>query len=274
MPGRPLIRPRMGRQIAGVCLALAQGQWLGCRGGPHYRRARLLLFQRPGRRGLCGRLDRNSRGGAAFAGAYPPGSVSSGYMNGAYLFDGASLGFSDAGSGLPVVFLHPTPLDRDYLASPLRRAGRRARHRSRPARPRLFRARRCAAGGRLCPRSRRARAHHGATGRGCPRSPGPSPSRHGGFCRLLHRRLRAAGACGAGRRSASPAWPSSAPSRSRTPRPTWSAARPPSPRRAPEERARLFDGMAQTLLGATARERRPEIVAELRARMTLTPRRW
>ncbi len=24
MPGRPLIRPRVGRQIAGVCLALAQ----------------------------------------------------------------------------------------------------------------------------------------------------------------------------------------------------------------------------------------------------------
>lgn len=35
--------------------------------------------------------------------------------------------------------------------------------------------------------------------------------------------------------------------------------------------AALFDGMAQTLIGATARERRPEIVAELRARMTLTP---
>lgn len=33
----------------------------------------------------------------------------------------------------------------------------------------------------------------------------------------------------------------------------------------------LFDGMAQSLIGATARERRPEIVAELRARMTLTP---
>jgi 3-oxoadipate enol-lactonase len=33
----------------------------------------------------------------------------------------------------------------------------------------------------------------------------------------------------------------------------------------------LFDGMAQTLIGATAREREPEIVAELRARMTLTP---
>jgi len=33
----------------------------------------------------------------------------------------------------------------------------------------------------------------------------------------------------------------------------------------------LFDGMAQTLIGATARARRPEIVPELRAHMTLTP---
>ncbi len=33
----------------------------------------------------------------------------------------------------------------------------------------------------------------------------------------------------------------------------------------------LFDGMAQTLIGESARERRPEIVAALRARMTLTP---
>ncbi len=32
----------------------------------------------------------------------------------------------------------------------------------------------------------------------------------------------------------------------------------------------LFDGMAQALIGATARGRRPEIVPELRARMTLT----
>jgi pimeloyl-ACP methyl ester carboxylesterase len=36
------------------------------------------------------------------------------------------------------------------------------------------------------------------------------------------------------------------------------------------EREALFDGMAQTLIGATARARRPAIVAELRARMTLT----
>ncbi len=33
----------------------------------------------------------------------------------------------------------------------------------------------------------------------------------------------------------------------------------------------IFDGNAQTLIGATARKRRPEIVSELRARMTLTP---
>jgi pimeloyl-ACP methyl ester carboxylesterase len=36
------------------------------------------------------------------------------------------------------------------------------------------------------------------------------------------------------------------------------------------EAALLFDGMAQTLIGATSRQRRPEIVAELRAQMTLT----
>lgn len=33
----------------------------------------------------------------------------------------------------------------------------------------------------------------------------------------------------------------------------------------------LFDGMAQSLIGVTARTRRPEIVNELRLRMTLTP---
>jgi pimeloyl-ACP methyl ester carboxylesterase len=34
--------------------------------------------------------------------------------------------------------------------------------------------------------------------------------------------------------------------------------------------AAIFDGMGQTLIGATARERRPEIVSQLRATMTLT----
>ena len=36
------------------------------------------------------------------------------------------------------------------------------------------------------------------------------------------------------------------------------------------EAAKLFDGMSESLVGASARRRRPEIVSELRARMTLT----
>jgi 3-oxoadipate enol-lactonase len=35
-------------------------------------------------------------------------------MRGSYESDGARLGFLDTGAGLPVVFLHPTPLDREY----------------------------------------------------------------------------------------------------------------------------------------------------------------
>src|SRR5579871_6218060 len=35
-------------------------------------------------------------------------------MHGFYDSDGARLSYGDTGSGVPVVFLHPTPLDRDY----------------------------------------------------------------------------------------------------------------------------------------------------------------
>jgi 3-oxoadipate enol-lactonase len=35
-------------------------------------------------------------------------------MKGSYESDGARLGFRDTGAGLPLVFLHPTPLDREY----------------------------------------------------------------------------------------------------------------------------------------------------------------
>lgn len=35
-------------------------------------------------------------------------------MSGTYLSDGATLAFQDSGAGLPVVFLHPTPIDHDY----------------------------------------------------------------------------------------------------------------------------------------------------------------
>jgi 3-oxoadipate enol-lactonase len=37
------------------------------------------------------------------------------------------------------------------------------------------------------------------------------------------------------------------------------------------ETAAIFDGNAETLIGASARQRRPEVVSELRARMTLKP---
>jgi pimeloyl-ACP methyl ester carboxylesterase len=35
-------------------------------------------------------------------------------MSGTYFSDGAALKFVDTGTGMPVVFLHPTPLDHDY----------------------------------------------------------------------------------------------------------------------------------------------------------------
>src|ERR1035437_9236345 len=35
-------------------------------------------------------------------------------MNATYRSDGATLAFRDSGAGLPVVFLHPTPLDGEY----------------------------------------------------------------------------------------------------------------------------------------------------------------
>src|ERR1035441_11036968 len=35
-------------------------------------------------------------------------------MDGTFVSDGALLHFADTGAGLPVVFLHPTPLDHDY----------------------------------------------------------------------------------------------------------------------------------------------------------------
>jgi 3-oxoadipate enol-lactonase len=38
-----------------------------------------------------------------------------------------------------------------------------------------------------------------------------------------------------------------------------------------EGTARFFEGNAQSLIGATARERHPQMIAQLRARMTLTP---
>ena len=48
-------------------------------------------------------------------------------MDGIYISDGAKLAYGDSGAGMPVVFLHPTPLDHDFWR-PLREdlAGLRA----------------------------------------------------------------------------------------------------------------------------------------------------
>jgi len=46
-------------------------------------------------------------------------------MSGSYQSDGARLNYVETGSGMPVVFLHPTPLDHDYWRPLLEELGRR-----------------------------------------------------------------------------------------------------------------------------------------------------
>jgi 3-oxoadipate enol-lactonase len=190
-------------------------------------------------------------------------------MSETYLSRGARLGYSDSGAGLPVVFLHPTPLDRDYwrpLAARL--GGLRA----------------------LVPDLR----GHGVSelGSGLPT---------GLFARvpdaqaltmeklgtdilalLDHLGLESAVfvGCSIGGYVMLELW-RRAPERMRglafvcsKPQPDAEAnfekrAAVIAQARAGEA-AKVFDGNAQNLVGATTRERRPEVVAEVRARMTLT----
>jgi 3-oxoadipate enol-lactonase len=190
-------------------------------------------------------------------------------MSGTYSSDGAKLAYSDSGDGLPVVFLHPTPLDRDYwrpLIGEL--AGVRA----------------------IVPDLR----GHGLSELG-------SALPVGGFSRvpdapvltmaqlgadilalLDHLDVQSAvcAGCSIGGYVLLELW-RRAPERMRglafvcsKPQPDAEAnlvkrAATIAQARAGET-AKLFDGMAQTLVGATARERHPEIAAEVRARMTLT----
>ena len=191
-------------------------------------------------------------------------------MNGWYESDGARLSFRDTGAGLPVVFLHPTPLDHDYwrpLIEDL--AGVRA----------------------IVPDLR----GHGSSelGKTLP---------VGGFARVpdapvltmaqlatdilalldhLHVPAAVFAGCSIGGYVLLELW------RRRRERMRGLAfvCSKPQPDaeanllkraaniaqvRAEGTRA-LFDGMAQSLIGNTARQRRPEIVDELRAHMTLTP---
>ncbi|MGD1064140.1 MAG: alpha/beta fold hydrolase, partial [Terracidiphilus sp.] len=191
-------------------------------------------------------------------------------MNGVSLSDGSGLGFTDAGTGPPVVFLHPTPLDRDYWR-PLTKelAGIRA----------------------VVPDLR----GHGVSELG-------SALPVGGFDlvpdapvltmdqlatdvlslldQLALRRAVFTG-CSIGGYVLLELW-RRAPERMTGLVSICSKPQPDAPanliRRAETiKRARtegvtaLFDGMAQTLLSETSRHERPEIAAEVRTHMTLTP---
>jgi 3-oxoadipate enol-lactonase len=191
-------------------------------------------------------------------------------MNGVSLVDSSGLGFTDAGSGPAVVFLHPTPLDRDFWRPLVKElAGIRA----------------------IVPDLR----GHGVSdlGSGFPVGAFPLVSDApvltmeqlaGDVLALLDqlglRRAVFVG-CSIGGYVLLEIW-RRAPERMTglvfacsKPQPDTPAA---STRRAETiQRARtegvtaLFDGMAQSLLGESSRRERPEIVAEVRAHMTLTP---
>ena len=190
-------------------------------------------------------------------------------MNKTYESDGARLGFSDSGTGQVVVFLHPTPVDRVYW---------------RPMGEEL-------AGVRAIVPDLRG---HGVSelGRSLP---------VGGFERvpdapvltmaqlaadilalLDHLKIHEAvfAGCSIGGYVLLELW-RKAPERMRglaflcsKPQPDAEANLARRAAIIAQARAEgvggIFDGMAQTLIGPTARERRPEMVAEMRARMTLS----
>lgn len=191
-------------------------------------------------------------------------------MSGNYLSCGARLSFSDTGSGLPVVLLHPTPLDREYWR-PLTRelAGIRA----------------------IVPDLR---GHgHSELGSSLPA---------GGFERvpdapvlsmaqladdvlalLDHLQVPRAvvGGCSIGGYVLLELW-RRAPQRilglafvCSKPQPDAEAnlaRRAETIERARSEGvAKFFDGMAQSMVAPTVKRERPEVIAEVRAQMTLTP---
>ena len=191
-------------------------------------------------------------------------------MNGFYESDGARLAYSDTGSGLPVVFLHPTPLDQDYW---------------RPLTENLNGVR------AIVPDLR----GHGASDLGgslptggfslVPDAPVLSMAQMAFDVQVLLNHLDVQEAafvgCSVGGYVLFELW-RRAPGRigglafvCSKPQPDAEANRTRRAATIAQVRggqcAALFDGMAQTLIGETARTRRPQIVSELRARMTLTP---
>jgi pimeloyl-ACP methyl ester carboxylesterase len=190
-------------------------------------------------------------------------------MKSTYQSDGATLAFRDTGAGLPVVFLHPTPLDGEFW---------------RPLTENLSGVR------ALVPDLR----GHGASELGSlpvggfalvPDAPVLTMERLASdvISLLDHLKVPAAvfAGCSIGGYVAQQIW-RQAPERVRglafiCSKPQPDAAANASRRAATIALARtggsasLFDGMVQTLLGATARKLHPEFVQQLRTRMTLTP---
>ena len=191
-------------------------------------------------------------------------------MKGTYQWDGAKLGFQDTGAGLPVVFLHPTPLDRDYWRPLTEDLGG-----VRAIVPDL-RGHGCSELGRNLPVGGFALV---------PDAPVLTIGQLAAdvLALLDHLQVQEAvfAGCSIGGYVLLELW-RRAPRRMRglafvCSKPQADAEANLARRAANIAQVRaegvgaLFDGMAQTLIGATARQRRPEIVAELRARMTLTP---
>jgi pimeloyl-ACP methyl ester carboxylesterase len=190
-------------------------------------------------------------------------------MSKTYEFGGARLSYRETGSGLPVVFLHPTPFDGEYW-----RPLTRELHGVRSFVPDL--------------------RGHGTSELGTvpvgdfaevPDAPVLAMAQYAEdilalLDRLAIRQAVFAG-CSIGGYILLELW-RKVPERVRgmifvcsKPQPDTAAAKIKRVGTIAEARAgktsALYDGMTQTLIGATARGQRPEIVAELRARMTVSP---
>jgi pimeloyl-ACP methyl ester carboxylesterase len=191
-------------------------------------------------------------------------------MNGWYESDGARLSYRETGSGVPVVFLHPTPLDHDYWRPLLNDlAGVRAIVPD-------FRGHGRSELGKNLPVGGLARA---------PDAPVLSIGQLAADVVALLDHLKIPDAvfagCSIGGYVLLELW-RRAPERMRELAFVCSKAQADAEAGLQKRAANiaqiraegtggLFDGMAQSLIGATARGRRPGIVSELRARMTLTP---
>ena len=190
-------------------------------------------------------------------------------MSDHYQSDGATLVFRDTGTGLPVVFLHPTPPDGEYWRPLIKeQAGVRA----------------------IVPDLR----GHGGSQLGTlpvggfalvPDAPVLSMARLAADVLALLDHLHVPQAifagCSVGGYVLLELW-RLAPERVRglafvcsKPQPDASADHVRRAGLIAKARtggsAEIFDGMAQTLIGATARARHPEMATQMRARMTLTP---